>query len=435
MKKTDFDKKIKIIDADEKKVLMLNYTSILYTTNQYIIPVLFADNGNSIDDTKRYIKENYTKEQQEKLKHNDKINSELLATLVKETPKTEEDIQQLVKKYSKEYLKVNYSAPTELRTLTLNDDIETMTGYFVIDANAFIGDTGDLLCEFLNLDMNTFNQYLIFFTKYLGMFIKNFSNKDLEDIQIDKLTDMNTVISLAKKIYTTTKDEIIQKQKLFKKFVDYLFNNNDSEVSSLSLKQRFYVFSEANKDELNTFANSYSYNGMFNFYYANKDLKKLKHKNISELIAKIKIFDPNGSNIHSSYSIITENIYTVFYISLYNLVLSNTNIIRECKNCHRHFLTNKTNTYYCDNIYNKEQNKTCKDIGNQLSQKRKENDEPAYGKYRSLYAKKATLLKRNPDIYSREDYDKWKQEAKQFMNDIRNGIKTYEEFDKWLDRK
>ena len=176
MKKTDFDKKIKIIDADEKKVLMLNYTSILYTPNQYIIPVLFADNGNSIDDTKRYIKENYTKEQQEKLKHNDKINSELLATLVKETPKTEEDIQQLVKKYSKEYLKVNYSAPTELRALTLNDDIETMTGYFVIDANAFIGDTGDLLCEFLNLDMNTFNQYLIFFTKYFGMFIKNFTS-------------------------------------------------------------------------------------------------------------------------------------------------------------------------------------------------------------------------------------------------------------------
>ena len=107
-------------------------------------------------------------------------------------------------------------------------------------------------------------------------------------------------------------------------------------------------------------------------------------------------------------------------------------MIRQCKNCHKYFLTNKSNTYYSDNIYY--QNKTCKDIGNQLSQKKKENKEPVYGKYRSIYANKATLLKRNPDIYSREDYEHWKKESSQFMKDIRNGLKTYEEFDKWLDK-
>ena len=31
-------------------------------------------------------------------------------------------------------------------------------------------------------------------------------------------------------------------------------------------------------------------------------------------------------------------------------------------------------------------------------------------------------------------YEQWKKEASQFMNDIRNGLKTYEEFDKWLDK-
>ena len=107
-------------------------------------------------------------------------------------------------------------------------------------------------------------------------------------------------------------------------------------------------------------------------------------------------------------------------------------MIRQCKNCHSYFLTNKSNTYYCDNIYY--EGKTCKDVGNQLSQKRKENKEPVYGKYRSIYANKATLLKRYPDIYSQEDYDKWKKEANQFMNDIRHGLKTYDEFDKWLDK-
>ena len=33
-----------------------------------------------------------------------------------------------------------------------------------------------------------------------------------------------------------------------------------------------------------------------------------------------------------------------------------------------------------------------------------------------------------------ENYEKWKNTARQFMNDIRHGKKTYEEFDKWLDK-
>jgi len=45
------------------------------------------------------------------------------------------------------------------------------------------------------------------------------------------------------------------------------------------------------------------------------------------------------------------------------------------------------------------------------------------------------LVKRNPDIeVYKKDYEKWKQEAKKFMNEIRNEMKSYDEFDKWLDK-
>ncbi len=82
----------------------------------------------------------------------------------------------------------------------------------------------------------------------------------------------------------------------------------------------------------------------------------------------------------------------MFYIFLYNIVLNNAVMIRQCKNCHRYFTTTKSNTYYCDNIYS--QNKSCKDVGNQLSQKKeKETKEPAYGKYRSIYSKKSYSIK------------------------------------------
>ena len=65
---------------------------------------------------------------------------------------------------------------------------------------------------------------------------------------------------------------------------------------------------------------------------------------------------------------------------------------------------------------------------------KKEKDNPIYGKYRNIYAKKAMNVKRNPDIATyKEQYEKWKKTAKQFIKDIQNGVETYEEFDKWLD--
>ncbi len=433
MKNTDFDKKIKITPLSNNDILAFELKSILYTPNQYRIPVAFADTTNSVDDTEKYISENYTIEDQEKLKHNDIITNNFLAELSKLNSDSEDEVNKLVKKYKVQLFDVNYKAPTTLRCLNSNDYIENMKGYFVIDSNAIIGSNGELLSNFLNLDFNKFNHFFMFFTKYFGMFIDCFEEKDLESLKIDELTDMKLIISLANKIYESSKNYIINIQNLFREFVNLLYGyDNDKDIDSLTLKQKFYVFYEKHQNELQTFSEQYQHYGLFSFNYVPSDLIHLEHNNTSELISKLKQFDSDGSKIFNSYSIVTDNIYTVLYISLYNLVLNNNAMIRQCKNCHSYFLTNKSNTYYCDNIYY--EGKTCKDVGNQLSQKRKENKEPVYGKYRSIYANKATLLKRYPDIYSQEDYDKWKKEANQFMNDIRHGLKTYDEFDKWLDK-
>ena len=37
-------------------------------------------------------------------------------------------------------------------------------------------------------------------------------------------------------------------------------------------------------------------------------------------------------------------------------------------------------------------------------------------------------------VYSKEDYDNWKKEAQQFIKAIKKGLKTEDEFDKWLDK-
>ncbi len=431
MKRTDFNKKIKITSLIDGKLLGLELKSILYTPNKYLIPVAFSDRVNSADDTEKYISENYSKKDQEKLKHNEEIDNEFLAKVIELN--SDDEIKKLAKEYKAKCLDLDYKAPNALRCLTTDDDIENLSGYLVIDSNAILDYSGETLAEFLNFDFSKFNNFFVFFTKYFGTFIDSLNDEDLENLQIDELTDIKLILSLSEKVYKNSKQNIIQVQNLFRKFVDFLYGyNNSHDVESLTLKQKFYVFYEANHKQLDAFSQDYYHKGLFNFYYSSINLENLKHKSTTELVEKIKKFDADGSKISSSYSIITDNIYTVLYISLYNLVLNNFAMIRQCKNCHRYFTTTKSNTYYCDKIYS--QNKSCKDVGNQLSQKRKETKEPAYGKYRSIYSKKATLLSRHPDIYSREAYEQWKKEANQFMNDIRHGLKTYDEFDKWLDK-
>lgn len=48
--------------------------------------------------------------------------------------------------------------------------------------------------------------------------------------------------------------------------------------------------------------------------------------------------------------------------------------------------SDKNITLYCNGKYSEDI--TCKEYGIKTSQKRKENEEPVYGKYRQIYAKK-----------------------------------------------
>ena len=51
MKKSDFDKNIKIYSIASNHYQGLSLKSILYTPIPYIIPVAFAETENSVDDT------------------------------------------------------------------------------------------------------------------------------------------------------------------------------------------------------------------------------------------------------------------------------------------------------------------------------------------------------------------------------------------------
>ena len=249
----------------------------------------------------------------------------------------------------------------------------------------------------------------------------------------------------AESFYETENDSLIKIQLLFRNFVDYIFNNNrEIRLNKLSNAQRFYIFQNINKD-LKEISKDYICDYSLNFSFTDEEfmnellgeIQKGISNPLSDENFLINIMtknDPNGKKIvGNKYYFKTNNLSAYFYIVLYHIVLNDIDYIKRCQVCGKYFFSDKNNTLYCNGKY--AEDITCKEYGIKTSQKRKENEEPVYGKYRQIYAKKAMAVKRNPDIeYYKTNYEKWKKEAKEFINDIKAGKKTYGEFDEWLDK-
>lgn len=316
---------------------------------------------------------------------------------------------------------------------------------------------GDNLIAFLNLDFNNFDDFFKFFCTFFFIYLDKIPGEQL--IKIFKGFDKNIInmgtnkpIHIANKellkkcaesFYETEKGSLIKIQLLFRNFVDYIFNNNrEKKLNNLSNAQRFYIFQNINKD-LKEISKDYICDYSLNFSFTDEEfmnelLGKIQ-KGISNplsdenfLINIMTKNDPNGEKIvGNKYYFKTNNLSAYFYIVLYHIVLNDIDYIKKCQVCGKYFFSDKNTTLYCNGNYS--DGITCKEYGIKTSQKRKENEEPVYGKYRQIYAKKAMAVKRNPDIECyKTNYEKWKKEAKEFINDIKSGKKSYDEFDEWL---
>lgn len=318
---------------------------------------------------------------------------------------------------------------------------------------------GDNLIEFLNLDFNNFDDFFKFFCTFFFLYLdkipeeqlcKIFKGFDKNIIHIGTnkplhIANKELLKQCAESFYETEKDSLIKSQLLFRNFVDYIFNNNrEKRLSKLNNAQRFYIFQNIAKD-LKEISEDYFCDYSLNFSFTDEEFMNELfgeiQKGISNplsdenfLINTMAKNDPNGEKIVvNKYNFKTNNLYTYFYIVLYHIVLNDIDYIKKCQVCGKYFFSDKNITLYCNGKYSEDI--TCKEYGIKTSQKRKENEEPVYGKYRQIYAKKAMAIKRNPDIeYYKTNYEKWKKEAKEFINDIKAGKKNYYEFDEWLDK-
>lgn len=192
-------------------------------------------------------------------------------------------------------------------------------------------------------------------------------------------------------------------------------------------KMRFYIYYTSHFKTLKPYVTDFQIDNAFNYKIFPEYLETSEEKLLEFFTTGLHFAD-----VYSDIDATSSSVYTILYITLFQFVEENTFIIKKCKNCGKYFITANPRVNYCDNLFKGTQ--TCKDIGNQIAQRIKQENDKVYGKYRKMYSKKAMLVKRNPDIeVYKTDYENWKKEAKKFMNDIRNEKKTYEDFDKWLD--
>ena len=342
-------------------------------------------------------------------------------------------------------------------------NIEKIDLNLIIDCDYKKMALGDNLTGFLNLNFNNFDDFFKFFCTFIFIYLdripkiqlskifKGF-DKDIINIGINKplyIANKELLKQCAETFFKTEKESLIKMQLLFRNFVDYVFNNNrEKRLNKLNDAQRFYIFqniTEDLKDIVKDIVKDYICDYSLNFSFPDESFMYELFGKIKEgisnplsdedfLINTMTKNDPDGKKIVSNkYDFKTNNLYTYFYIVLYHIVLNDVDYIKKCQVCGKYFFSDKNTTLYCNGKY--AEGITCKEYGIKTSQKRKENEEPVYGKYRQIYAKKAMAVKRNPDIeYYKTNYEKWKKEAKKFINDIKSGKKSYDEFDEWLDR-
>ena len=103
--------------------------------------------------------------------------------------------------------------------------------------------------------------------------------------------------------------------------------------------------------------------------------------------------------------------------------------IKKCQNCGMYFIPNaKTDEVYCD--YPKQNLKPCRELGAFQSYTERLKNNQAMGEYRRTYQQKFMQVKK--DKNKAKNFEKWKKQAKEKINDMKKGKLTEKEVYDWI---
>ncbi len=347
-----------------------------------------------------------------------------------ENAKTEKQRDKIAEEYAENYKKY-YSSNISRSTLSYKDQVNKLDGYIGFKYEEIEEQYELPLLDFISYDLNNVNEYIIFFINYFDIVVDIIDKDVLDTIQLNALYEIKFISDIAKNYYDKVIKEAKKMQVIFKMCIDLVYQMNINEYTfnlskDLTKEQRFFVFNQTNNKPFKNISNDFKTINSLDYTYEYVDTK------IPELVISIiKTLDPNGTEISHEYKYETENLYTAFYIMLYNIVGITNWYVKICRNCGRYFITPKATISYCDRIVDREL--TCKDVGSKEQEKRKLEKQPVYAKFRRIQQTKCTYAKRYNDSFYKKDYTEFNKKAKEYKSNIKKEKATMEEFDKWLD--
>jgi hypothetical protein len=285
---------------------------------------------------------------------------------------------------------------------------------------------GMFLLRFLNANLETYESaYETFFFAYGFEILKDIDEDYTLELKV-KYENDEVYLKEMKKIYNDLQYQIQQIQEEMKAFVTYVFNLDEQEkLKEYTPNQRFAVYLIKNKGQ------AYTYNKNDNIIrdsYSNKNLE-LGHMSEKEVLDNLKNNTMLVSMIDTHQS---NDLSAICYAVLEELVKSPNNPIKKCQNCGMYFIPNsRLDEIYCD--YPKENSKTCREQGAFQAYNERLKQNKALAEYRRLYQLKSMAVGRNKDNKQmKKDFEKWKKDAKDKVNKLKNGILTEDEVYEWL---
>lgn len=141
------------------------------------------------------------------------------------------------------------------------------------------------------------------------------------------------------------------------------------------------------------------------------------------------ILTENG--LESLYTI--KSSFSLIIFDMAHAINTEANIVK-CKNCGHHFVPEgRSDAVYCSYPLRDNKDKTCKDVGAQVTRANKEKNDVATKEYRKVYMRYKMMTNRHPDDTEAAAKFEWLTgEVREWRDKMAHGLATTDEFLSWL---
>lgn len=282
---------------------------------------------------------------------------------------------------------------------------------------------GLLLLRFLNADLSNYEMAnKTFFYAYWFEILRDLDESYKFELKQNYDNDKE-YLNATTKIFEDLHENLIDTQEELKRAVTYIYNlDNIKSLEKYTYSERFAVYLIKRLGKLYSYyKNDFIMRDSYSRKYQDFD-NDSEYELLETLQSKKQVL--SMSDTHKS-----NDLSSICYAILEELSKIPNYPIKKCQNCGMYFIPNaKTDEVYCD--YPKENLKPCRELGAFQSYTERLKNNQAMGEYRRTYQQKFMQVKK--DKNKAKNFEKWKKQAKEKINDMKKGKLTEKEVYEWI---